>query len=94
MTTPTPEALREPLLTMLRLAIGRLHAVGDEHWAEWLRCDHDRIATGDMSGLTHLQQAFGGAGSINDRYPQDDPEIGTHVAAVYRLASKLTSLRG
>ncbi|GAA4257532.1 DUF6966 domain-containing protein [Dactylosporangium darangshiense] len=94
MTMPTPEALRELLLTMLRLAIGRLRAVGDEHWAEWLQRDHDRIAAGDLSGLAHLRQAFGGMGSINDRYPQDDPEIGTHVAAVYRLASKLTSPRG
>ena len=79
------------LLTMLRHAIGKLHTAGDEHWATWLQRDHDRIAAGDMTGLTHIRQAFGEMGSIKDLYPQDDPEIGTHVAVIYRLATKLTS---
>jgi Domain of unknown function (DUF6966) len=86
--------MNELLLTMLRLVIGKLRGVRDEHWATWLQDDYDRVAAGDMSGLAHVQQAFGGMGSINDLYPQDDPEIGTHLAAIYRLASKLVSLRG
>ena len=84
----------ELLLTMLRLAIGKLREVGDEHWATWLQGDYDRIAAGDMGGLAHVRQAFGGMGSVNDLYPQSDPEIGTHLAVIYRLAGKMASLLG
>lgn len=38
------------------------------HWAEWLAQDRERIARGDVYGLDHLLQAFGGMGSLNDVY--------------------------
>ena len=83
------EAMTSLLLKMMELAISKLHDVGDTHWAAWLENDHDLIAAGDVRGLAHFRDAFGGMGSINNSYPQDDPEIGTHLAAIYRIAGKL-----
>ncbi|GAA2875995.1 hypothetical protein Acy02nite_75910 [Actinoplanes cyaneus] len=52
-------------------------------------CDHTRIARGDIHGLKHLKQAFGGMGSINDSYPSDDGDAGKALGAIYRMAAQL-----
>jgi hypothetical protein len=79
-------------MTMLRFTVGKLRAVGDERWATWPQGDHDRIAAGDMTALAYIHEAFGGPGSISELYPREDPEIGTHLAAIYRMA-RVLSLR-
>jgi Domain of unknown function (DUF6966) len=88
-TPAMPKAMTGMLLKLMELAISKLHDVGDTHWAAWLQNDHDLIAAGDPRGLMHVRDAFGGMGSINEAYPQDDPEIGTHLAAIFRMAGKL-----
>ncbi|AEV84945.1 hypothetical protein ACWT_3921 [Actinoplanes sp. SE50] len=77
------------LLDRLTDAEERLHQLGDGHWANWLARDRARVAQGDAYGLEHLKQAFGGMGSINDAYPQDDGAIGATLADIHRLAAQL-----
>ena len=75
------------LLTALETTEERLRQLGDDHWADWLRRDHARIARGDAYGLEHLKNAFGGMGSINDSYSSDDGDVGKAVGEIYGLAA-------
>lgn len=54
------------VLAALDESVTLLERYDAEHWAEWLRADMRRIASGDRGGLDHLLQAFGGMGSLND----------------------------
>lgn len=82
------------LLTALDEAVVILRELGGDdptvaHWAGWLERDRARIAAGDLAGLDHLMQAFGGMGSINDSFPADEPVVGARLGAIYRRASQL-----
>lgn len=54
------------VLAALDESVTLLERYDAEHWAERLRADMRRIASGDRGGLDHLLQAFGGMGSLND----------------------------
>ena len=56
------QELRSTLVDLIEL----LRRVGEDHWADWLRADGERIANADASGLRHLLAAFGGMGSLSD----------------------------
>lgn len=56
----------EGLVKSLDAAISLLDEVGETHWSSWLANDQARIRSGDMNGVEHLLQAFGGMGSLND----------------------------
>lgn len=88
MTSSTPQDVEE-LLTAIAEVVKLLRAQGEEHWADWLDRDRAHIASGDAYGLMHVTQAFGGMGSINDRFPADEPEIGSRLAKIYSLAAQL-----
>jgi hypothetical protein len=77
------------LLAALTAVENRLRQLGDDHWADWLRRDRERVARGDAYGLEHLKQAFGGMGSINDAYPGDNADIGNALGEIYGLAARL-----
>lgn len=55
-----------PLIADLDEAIDLLQAACETHWQKWLRNSRDQIALGDLEGLDHLLNAFGGMGSFND----------------------------
>jgi hypothetical protein len=71
-----------------------LESYGDKHWAGWISGDADRIRSGDLTGVTHFLEAFGGMGSINDFYvsPKNGHQINeTEVKSVNaRLSSSLS----
>jgi hypothetical protein len=54
------------LLELLDEAAALLERHGDVHWGAWLSRDAERIRAGDLYGVTHLLEAFGGMGSLGD----------------------------
>lgn len=71
-----------------------LRTHGVTHWASWVETDLALVKKGDAYGLTHLLQAFGGMGSLNDLVIC--PENGHHISqsqvkAVNDRLSALTS---
>jgi hypothetical protein len=61
---PTPSLA--VLLAALDEVIAILQAHGVDHWVGWLAADRQRLVDGDLDALSHLLQAFGGMGSLND----------------------------
>ncbi len=51
---------------------------GEQHWAEWVIRDRQRIQDGDAYGIEHLLSAYGGMGSLNDVVI--DPRNGHRIA--------------
>ena len=45
-----------------------LESHGDQHWSKWIRDDASNIRAGDLYGVRHFLTAFGGMGSLNDRF--------------------------
>ena len=62
--TPDVDVLERDI--SLGIAVLRRH--GADFWADWPEADARRIAAGDVHGLKHLLQAFGGMGSFNDLF--------------------------
>ncbi|HEV7927417.1 MAG TPA: hypothetical protein VGR14_18845 [Verrucomicrobiae bacterium] len=54
-----------------------LESHGEQHWSQWIRGDAARLRRGDMSGVQHFLSAFGGMGSLNDRFlcPENSDQI-------------------
>ncbi|GIG59633.1 hypothetical protein Lfu02_40050 [Longispora fulva] len=77
----------EMLLAVLDEFIILIRSEGDTFWAGWLEKDRNLIAAGDQEGHRHLKQAFGGMGSLNDRYYHG---IHAHMLSeIYNLSGKL-----
>jgi hypothetical protein len=62
-----------------------------ERWAARLTASRQRIARGDPYGVKDLLSAFGGMGSFNDLYLDDDlDQLRSRVAAIaYQTARRL-----
>lgn len=82
-----------------------LEQVGDAHWATWLRQDAVTLRNGDLNGAKHFLDAFGGMGSINDRYGfsapkkkeaelSDDQKISRRLDDAWSIANALVRRRG
>jgi len=67
----------QQLVKMLDEIAATLESFGDKHWSGWVSGDASRIRRGDLTGITHFLDAFGGMGSINDFYicPQNGHQI-------------------
>lgn len=74
---------------------------GNQHWAQWLYGDAEKLRSGDTEGAEHFLRAFGGMGSLNDTYgplgknkPEDEKDliekICDRIHIAWHLASKLT----
>lgn len=93
----------DDLLAALNDATKLLREHGHTHWAQWLARDREQIANGDLHGVTHLLQAFGGMGSLNDVMLADTAEnerlrnlctrIYDRAAAIQRQADRPTTWR-
>jgi hypothetical protein len=72
------EAAHAELLTAAD-ALGKLlQGYGEQHWADWVIRDRQRIQEGDAFGIDHLLAAYGGMGSLNDVVIH--PSNGHHIA--------------
>ena len=69
-----PNLMMGPKTTELVTQLDELDAVlrelDHEHWANWVAESARRLRGGDFSGITHLLDAYGGMGSLNDILPQ------------------------
>lgn len=43
-----------------------LRSCSENHWANWLTKSATLLRRGQLKGIEHFEQAFGGMGSIND----------------------------
>jgi hypothetical protein len=59
---------KQALLEMLDEIATILESHGEQHWAQWIRGDAAAFRRGDLGGIRHFLTAFGGMGSLNDRY--------------------------
>jgi hypothetical protein len=59
---------RQALLEVLDELVTILELHGDQHWSQWIRDDISEIRRGSMDGVRHFLTAYGGMGSLNDRY--------------------------
>lgn len=87
------EAVRAELLAAADALGELLQRYGEQHWADWVIRDRQRIQDGDASGIDHLLAAYGGMGSLNDVVI--DPLNGHHIAAqdVRTVNKHLSQLR-
>ena len=71
----TPAA--QELTSVLDDLANILESHGDQYWVQWIRSDASKIKAGDIEGIRHLLTAYGGMGSLNDRYlcPQNGDRI-------------------
>jgi hypothetical protein len=53
---------------MLDEIVTILESHGEQHWSQWIRGDAAELRRGDLGGVRHFLSAFGGMGSLNDRY--------------------------
>jgi hypothetical protein len=90
------DASHANLLVALDEAVALLIEHGEHRWAAWLADDRQRIERGDRYGISHLLQAFGGMGSLNDLmfHPvngnaQDAEEGERATAALRRLNNRV-----
>jgi hypothetical protein len=81
-------------LLIAAVALGNLlQRYGEQHWADWVIRDQQRIQDGDAAGVDHLLAAYGGMGSLTDVVI--DPSDGHHIAAedVSTVNAQLSQLR-
>ena len=57
---------KEQLVADLRTMIALLDTYHVEHWSGWFSACLRQIEAGDVYGLQHVLDAFGGMGSLND----------------------------
>jgi hypothetical protein len=80
---------RDELVAALSEAARQLRARGEDHWANWLDTSRAHLERDDAYGLVHLMRAYGGMGSINDIYPQDEAGLSSLLGTIYAAASAL-----
>jgi hypothetical protein len=56
------------LLESLAEIVSLFESHGETHWSQWIRSDAADLLRGDLAGARHFLSAFGGMGSLNDRY--------------------------
>jgi len=84
-----PQISPDQLAEMLDGIGAALESRNEQHWARWLRGDAAKLRDGNLSGITHFLDAFGGMGSLNDiNIPFDHP-IQKQIEEAYNLAKSL-----
>jgi hypothetical protein len=58
----------QALLEVLDELVAILELHGDQHWSQWIRDDASELRRGNLGGVRHFLTAYGGMGSLNDRY--------------------------
>ena len=86
---PKTQALLEALDELVTI----FESHGEQHWSQWIRGDAAELRRGNLEGVRHFLSAFGGMGSLNDRYLC--PENGDRItkAEVATVAARLSELR-
>ena len=54
-----------------------LESHGEQHWSKWIRGDATELRLGNLNAVHHFLSAFGGMGSLNDRWlcPENGDKI-------------------
>jgi hypothetical protein len=60
------ERARAELLSAAAALGDLLQRHGEQHWADWVLEDRQRIEAGEETAIDHLLSAYGGMGSLND----------------------------
>ena len=66
---------------------------GEQRWSHWIRDDAANLRRGDLGGVRHFLSAFGGMGSLNDRYLCIENGDKIEKAAVITVNTRLSQIR-
>jgi hypothetical protein len=70
-----------------------LESHGEQHWSRWIRGDAADLRRGDLGGVRHFLSAYGGMGSLNDRYLCVENGDRIDKAAVITVNTRLSQIR-